>query len=44
LIDQTQVLDGHESWAPMAYASGRLILRDMTRMACIEIAIPQPDV
>ena len=29
--------DGHDAWGPMALASGRLIVRDMTRMACLEI-------
>lgn len=39
LIDQTQVLDGHDSWAPFAFASGRMIARDMTRMTCFKIAL-----
>ncbi|MFV1966617.1 MAG: PQQ-binding-like beta-propeller repeat protein [Pirellulaceae bacterium] len=30
--------DGHDAWAPMTPASGRLILRDMTRMVCLDIA------
>ncbi len=38
LVDQTQVLQGHESWGPMALASGRLIVRDLTRMVCINVA------
>ena len=38
LLDQTQVLHGHDSWAPIAIASGRMILRDMTRMVCLEAA------
>ena len=38
LVDQTQVLHGHESWAPIALASGRMILRDLTRMVCIQVA------
>lgn len=44
LIDQTQVLHGHESWAPMAFANGRIIVRDLTQMACIKIGEPKPDV
>ena len=39
-LDQAQVLDGIESWAPMAIASGRLIVRDLTRMVCLDIAQP----
>lgn len=38
LIDQTQVLHGHEAWAPIALASGRMIVRDLTRMACLQAA------
>jgi outer membrane protein assembly factor BamB len=39
-LDQAKVLDGIESWAPMAVASGRLIVRDLTRMVCLDIAQP----
>lgn len=37
LLDEARVLDGHESWAPMALAGGRLIVRDFTRMICLDI-------
>jgi len=30
--------EGHDSWGPMAMASGRLIVRDFTRMACLDVA------
>jgi outer membrane protein assembly factor BamB len=30
--------DGHDAWGPMALVDGRLIVRDMTRMACVDIA------
>jgi len=33
-----KVLDGHESWGPMAIASGRLIVRDTKRMICLDIS------
>jgi outer membrane protein assembly factor BamB len=36
-VTEAQVLQGHESWGPMAFASGRLIVRDLTRMACLDI-------
>jgi len=39
-LDQAQVLEGIESWAPIAVASGRLIVRDLTRMACLDVAGP----
>ena len=34
-----QVIDnGYESWGPMAMAAGRLIVRDLTRMRCLDVA------
>ncbi len=38
LLAQAQVLQGHESWGPMALAGGRLIARDTLRMVCLEVA------
>jgi outer membrane protein assembly factor BamB len=37
-LAQAKVLEGPDSWGPMAIASGRLILRDLTRMICLDIA------
>jgi outer membrane protein assembly factor BamB len=37
-LAQAKVLDGIESWGPMALASGRLIVRDLKRMVCLDIA------
>lgn len=31
---------GHDAWGPMAIAAGRLIVRDFTRMACLEVGKP----
>ena len=31
------ILDGHDAWGAMAVADGRLILRDLTRMVCLDI-------
>lgn len=31
--------DGNECWGPMAVASGRLILRDLTRVVCLDVGI-----
>ena len=39
-LAQAKVLDGHESWGPMAVASGRLIVRDTERMICLDISEP----
>lgn len=37
LLAQAQVLKGRECWGPMAMAGGRLLVRDLTRMACLEV-------
>jgi len=37
-ITATRVLQGHESWGPMAFVSGRLIVRNLTRMVCLDIS------
>jgi outer membrane protein assembly factor BamB len=39
-LSRAKVLSGIESWAPMAIASGRLIVRDLTRMVCLDIGSP----
>ena len=37
-LAQAPVLkDGHESWGPMAMAGGRLLVRDFTRMICLDV-------
>ena len=38
LLEKAKVLDGHESWGPMAIAAGRLIVRDLTKMICLDIS------
>jgi outer membrane protein assembly factor BamB len=38
LLAQAQVLQGRESWGPLALAGGRLIVRDLTRMVCLDVA------
>ncbi len=40
LLGQAQVLKGREAWGPLALAGGRLIVRDLTRMVCLEVAQP----
>jgi outer membrane protein assembly factor BamB len=37
-LAQAQVLQGRESWGPMCLANGRLIARDLTRIACLDVA------
>lgn len=38
LLARNQVLKGRESWGPMALAAGRLIVRDLTRVVCLDVA------
>ncbi len=37
-LAQAKVLEGPDSWGPMAFAGGKLILRDMNRMICLDIS------
>jgi outer membrane protein assembly factor BamB len=38
-LDKFQVFDdGHDAWGPMALVEGRLFVRDLTRMACLDVA------
>jgi len=36
-LARAKVLEGPDSWGPMAFASGRLILRDLNKMICLDI-------
>ena len=39
VLGKTQAIeDGATAWGPMALVAGRLIVRDMTRMVCLEVA------
>ncbi len=38
VLAQAQVIQGHDTWAPMALAGGRLLIRDLTQMVCLDIA------
>ena len=37
-LAQAKVLNGHDSWGPMALAGGRLLVRDMNQLACLDVA------
>ena len=37
-LAQAKVLAGPDAWGPMALADGRLILRDMNQMICLDVA------
>ena len=36
-LASAQVLSGHEVWGPMALSSGKLVLRDLAKMVCIDV-------
>jgi len=36
-LAEAKMLEGPDSWGPMAVAAGRLILRDLNRMICLDI-------
>ncbi len=38
-LARAQVIeDGSSSWGPMALAAGRLMVRDTSRMVCVDVA------
>jgi outer membrane protein assembly factor BamB len=37
-LASAQVLSGHDVWGPLALSDGKLVLRDMGRMVCLEVA------
>lgn len=36
-LAKAEVLPGHESWGPMAIVSGRMIIRNLNRMICLDV-------
>jgi hypothetical protein len=36
-IASAQVLAGQEVWAPMALSEGKLVLRDLSKMICLDM-------
>ena len=39
-LASTQILSGHDVWAPLALSDGKLLIRDMTRLVCLDVADP----
>jgi len=37
-LAQAKVLDGHDTWGPMAIAANRMIVRDTLKMICLDIS------
>ena len=38
ILAQAKVLEGPDAWGPMALAGGRLILRDLNKMICLDVS------
>ena len=36
-LGSAQILSGHDVWGPMALSKGKLIMRDLTKMVCVEV-------
>lgn len=36
-LGRKSLMDGHDAWGPMALVDGRLVLRDDTRMICVDL-------
>lgn len=36
-LGEAQILHGHDAWGPLAIAGGRLLVRDMNNLACVNV-------
>ena len=36
-LASAQILSGHDVWGPMALSNGKLVLRDLSKMVCIQV-------
>ncbi|KKL12025.1 hypothetical protein LCGC14_2539900, partial [marine sediment metagenome] len=36
-LTRAQVLNGHDAWGPMAIVKGRLLVRDLKKMVCLDV-------
>jgi outer membrane protein assembly factor BamB len=36
-LASSQILSGHDVWGPMALSEGKLVIRDLTKMVCLEV-------
>ena len=41
-LARAKLLHNHDAWAPMALVSGRLLLRDVSRMICVDLRANRP--
>lgn len=37
-LARAKVVEGHDAWGPMALVGGRLLLRDLTTMVCVDVS------
>jgi hypothetical protein len=37
LLSEAQVLTGHDAWGPLTLVGNRMIVRDLTRMVCLDL-------
>jgi outer membrane protein assembly factor BamB len=37
LLAEAQALTGHDAWGPLTLAGSRMIVRDLTRMVCLDV-------
>lgn len=42
VLGEARVLKGHDAWGPLALTGGRLLVRDLTRMVCLEVGAAPP--
>lgn len=43
-LASAQVLSGHDVWAPLALSDGKLVIRDLARMVCLDVGgSPAPE-
>jgi outer membrane protein assembly factor BamB len=36
-LASAQVLGGHDVWGPLALSDGKLVIRDLTKMVCLDL-------
>ncbi|HUU11318.1 MAG TPA: PQQ-binding-like beta-propeller repeat protein [Phycisphaerae bacterium] len=42
-LARAKVLGGHETWAPMALVGGRLLVRDLKKLVCLDVGGPRKE-
>jgi outer membrane protein assembly factor BamB len=36
-LASAQILEGHDVWSPIALSNGKLVIRDMAKMVCLQV-------